>query len=155
LATTRHKLDTLRQMSWAERRVLLEALVALPLARVLARFLSFGREAAPGTAPQPCDPETLARARRTARLVAAAAHNSPFHASCLHRSVVTWLLLRRRGIDAQVRIGVRPVEPGAPLEAHAWVELDGIPLAEAADVAARYAVLDAGVSPRGLRFARD
>jgi hypothetical protein len=40
---------------------------------------------------------------------------------CLQRSVVTAVLLRRVGADAQVVIGYRP----APFFSHAWVEIEG------------------------------
>jgi len=34
-------------------------------------------------------------------------------------------MLRRRGIDARFHVGAKRPQPGEPLEAHAWVELDG------------------------------
>jgi hypothetical protein len=40
---------------------------------------------------------------------------------CYQRSAVTTLLLRRRGVPAQMVIGFRPV----PVDSHAWVEVDG------------------------------
>lgn len=43
---------------------------------------------------------------------------------CLTQAVVVQRLLRRRGIPAELRIGVRK-EQGATLEAHAWVEHEG------------------------------
>ena len=43
---------------------------------------------------------------------------------CLTQAVVVQRLLRRRGIPAELRIGVRK-EQGATLEAHAWVEHGG------------------------------
>jgi hypothetical protein len=45
----------------------------------------------------------------------------PKDALCLQRSWVTSLLLRRNGVASQVVIGYRP----APLDSHAWVEVDG------------------------------
>lgn len=43
---------------------------------------------------------------------------------CLTQAVVVQRLLRRRGIPAELRIGVRK-EQGVTLEAHAWVESEG------------------------------
>ena len=57
-----------------------------------------------------------------ARMQAAAARNLFFHPNCLERSLVLRWLLRRRGIDAVLRIGAR--KESERFEAHAWVELD-------------------------------
>lgn len=45
-------------------------------------------------------------------------------APCLSQAIVADVLLRRRGFDSQLRIGVARTERGA-LKAHAWVESDG------------------------------
>ena len=57
-----------------------------------------------------------------ARMQEAASRNLFFHANCLEQSLVLWWLLRRRGIDAALRIGAR--KDSERFEAHAWVELD-------------------------------
>jgi Transglutaminase-like superfamily len=57
-----------------------------------------------------------------ARMEDAAARNLFLHTNCLERSLVLWWLLRRRGIEAVLRIGVR--KDSHRFEAHAWVELD-------------------------------
>jgi hypothetical protein len=56
--------------------------------------------------------------------------------------VALWAVLRRRGVDSAVVIGVRP--GGRPLDAHAWVERDGTPLNELPEVVATFARLDRG-----------
>ena len=50
----------------------------------------------------------------------------PGRALCLEQSLVLFVLLRRRGVGAELRLGVQPY----PFNAHAWVELDGVPLNE-------------------------
>ena len=67
------------------------------------------------------------------RLVRAANSHSVRPAACLSRSLTLWWLLRRRGIESQLRLGVRKGEQG--LDAHAWVELAGQVVNDAADVA--------------------
>jgi hypothetical protein len=57
-----------------------------------------------------------------ARMQEAAARNLFFRANCLEQSLVLWWLLRRRGIDAALRIGAR--KDSERFEAHAWVELN-------------------------------
>jgi hypothetical protein len=43
------------------------------------------------------------------------------HVLCLQRSTVTTWMLRRRGFQAELVIGLRQV----PIESHAWVEVEG------------------------------
>ncbi len=69
-----------------------------------------------------------------------AARYCPGGAGCLVRSVATMGLLRRHGLAAELRIGVGATSP--QLDAHAWVELDGMPVNDAADVGARFAAFD-------------
>lgn len=121
--------------SW-ERWLLLRLLVLLPAIGAALRLLGFNRTRAllgravptpkpslAGAPPQPSD-----RPRRIARLVAMAACRGPYRATCLRQSLALWWLLRRRGIPAELRIGVR--KDGDALLAHAWVEQEGAPLGQ-------------------------
>lgn len=63
---------------------------------------------------------------RAAHTVSVAAAFYPGRALCLEQSLVLYLLLRRRGADVQLRLGVQPY----PFNAHAWVECGGVPLNE-------------------------
>jgi hypothetical protein len=74
--------------------------------------------------------EHVARAVRT---VDVAAELLPGVATCLAKSLVVRALLQRRGITAELRIGVC-MEPSG-LAAHAWVEVDGRPVNEAPGIA--------------------
>lgn len=64
--------------------------------------------------------------RETARRVALVAAFFPGRALCLEQSLALWTLLRRRGIEADLRLGVQPY----PFGAHAWVEHRGEPVNE-------------------------
>ncbi len=64
--------------------------------------------------------------RETVRRVALVAAFFPGRALCLEQSLALWLLLRRRGIEADLRLGVQPY----PFGAHAWVEHRGEPVNE-------------------------
>lgn len=66
----------------------------------------------------------------TAHRVAVAAAFYPRRALCLEQSIALYILLRRRGARAELKLGVRP----RPFYAHAWVELDGQPINEPADL---------------------
>ena len=68
-----------------------------------------------------------------AEAVNIAARHTPFHATCLTRSLLACWLLRRRGVSSELRIGVN-LSSGT-LKAHAWVEYTGQPVNDRADIA--------------------
>ena len=158
-----------RRLTPHERRLLLSALVLLPLTRLALYFVGFRRwqsflyrllprhHAAVrvgGGAESP--PQTLAaaggdvksslqaRGEMTARMVQAAGREGLGQANCLERSLVLWWLLARQGCAAELRIGTRKKD--AELEAHAWVELNGRALGEEEDPHARYAAFEQPVT---------
>lgn len=148
-------LEKLRELSWPERWILVQAYSLLPQIAVWLRVLGFRRTQSLLTrlgswlrslgsgrgAPDPV---------RTAFLVNGAASRAPFHASCLVRSLTLWWLLRRQGLESQIRFGVRQGE--SEFEAHAWVERDGVVLNDTPDVTQRYTPLDSGELPDGARW---
>ena len=73
---------------------------------------------------------------RAARLVESVSRLYPFNPTCLKKSLVLFWMFRRRGIPAELRIGVRKVD--GKLEAHAWIEQGGRVLFDE-DTASRYA----------------
>lgn len=62
----------------------------------------------------------------TARSVATAAAFFPGRALCLEQSLALYYLLRRRGVDAYLKVGVQAI----PFGAHAWIEYKGEPVNE-------------------------
>jgi hypothetical protein len=56
---------------------------------------------------------------------------------CVQRAATLTVMLRLRGYDAVVVIGVRR----PPFEAHAWTEVDGIPVGETREELAGYTVI--------------
>jgi Transglutaminase-like superfamily len=76
----------------------------------------------------------------TARMVRAAARHGIGRPTCLEESLALWWLLGRRGIAAELRIGVR--KTGEKFEAHAWVEHECRALNEAEAPHWHYAVID-------------
>lgn len=81
---------------------------------------------------------------RLASLVGAASRHHLWPMTCLPRSLALQTLLRRHGIEADLRIGVRRED--GELRAHAWIEQAGSPLGEPADVELRFQPLAAGRS---------
>jgi hypothetical protein len=139
------RLRTFLALPGAERAAFVQAWLAVGVSKLslrlfgLPRALAWHRRTAPRAGAAPA----------AARWVGVAARYCPGGASCLVRSLALLRLLRRRGIGAELRVGVGRTAPA--LEAHAWVELDGVPVNDAPDVAARYTPF-AG-SLLGARFA--
>lgn len=71
----------------------------------------------------------------TARRVATVAAFYPRRALCLEQSLALHVLLRRRRVTADLRVGVQPF----PFAAHAWVEHHGRPVNEREDFVTRLA----------------
>ncbi|MDP3673047.1 MAG: lasso peptide biosynthesis B2 protein [Telluria sp.] len=132
-----------RALGGEEKRSVMLAVVLLPycwlalrslgLARVLARL----RRLPTGVQ---LTPDAIQSARLLGRAVNIAARRGPFRMSCLTRSVLLAWLLRRRGIDVGVRIGVK-VSAGE-MAAHAWVQCAGVPVNDRPDIAAEFAPFD-------------
>jgi transglutaminase-like putative cysteine protease len=87
----------------------------------------------------------MSYALRLGRLARIAGRYVPTNGSCLRQSLLVWWLLRRKGVPAELRIGVRTQEG---FTAHAWVEVGGQPVNDAADVAERFAAFDDSLSAR-------
>ncbi len=140
------KLAKFRALSWPEQKVLLTAMLLLPLfwagLRVLglSRFQAwFVRSPLIAQMPPPFEEMTAIGA-----LVNIAANHAPGPATCLTRSLLLIWLLRRRGVRGELRIGVQLAQ--GKLDAHAWVEYAGKPINDAPDVAERFAAFNEPLS---------
>lgn len=118
----------------AERFLMARALFLLPVTDLGLRVLGFRRLYA-GLARLVAGccrnripaASAMAEAQRVARAVMLTNRQHSFYeARCLAESLTLWWLLRRRGVAADFRIGVRTIT--GPLQAHAWVEHDGVVL---------------------------
>jgi hypothetical protein len=131
----RRKWRLARELSAAEWWILWQAVGLLLIVSLGLRVFGLKRVQAHLLKHIPGQPKRLESPPRviaqivngTARIV---------RAKCLARSLVLWWLLKRRGIDSQIRMGIRK-ENGALL-AHAWVELDHVVLNDRADIDIEY-----------------
>lgn len=141
-----------RRLIAAERELLLQAMLLLPLTAVALRLLGYRRWHAVlvRLAPQPAASAeagaaaSLERALLTARMVRAAERRGQGRPNCLRHSLVLWWLLRRQGISSELRIGVR--KENHRFEAHAWVEHAGAVLSDGEDVRQHYAPFEHSVA---------
>jgi len=122
-----------------QRREVLMAALLLPPFRLGLRLLGLRRwrkltVGRLGTVPAAAD---LAQAQSAGDMVNLVAGFGPWRTNCLARSVLLEWMLRRRGVRVALRIGVR--READALQAHAWVESDGVPVNDEPDIAERFA----------------
>jgi len=140
------KLAKFYSMSTHEQHIVLIAVLLLPGFWLGLRVLGFNRfqrrltrAAASGKPPLSHDEMTA-----LGTLVNSAAFHAPGPANCLSRSLFLQWLLRRRGVESELRIGVQ-LRRGR-LDAHAWLEVGGRPVNDALGVAERYAAFNQPLS---------
>jgi hypothetical protein len=135
----RHKFRAAGQLSFRDWLILMEAWwVVLGFHLALRRVSLEGLEAftrpVPGKMTDLTD--TLAWAWHRERLIRSAARLHLLPMTCLPRALTLRWMLGRRGIPAQLRIGIQKNSTG--MYAHAWVEMEGESVGEPEDVAERF-----------------
>jgi hypothetical protein len=117
----------------ADRRLLIQAAAGQILIRMALAMAGYAqcRRALSTLAGNPrvmSSGDALDEARHVARLVRSAGVHGLLDPNCLTQSLTIWWLLRSRGIASEICIGVRKRDKS--LEAHAWVEHQGMALDE-------------------------
>jgi hypothetical protein len=72
--------------------------------------------------------------------------------SCLIRAFTLWALLGRRGVKADIRIGIR--KEGGTIEGHAWLEYEGIPVDQTEAILQTYSAYPESIAFDRWRFRR-
>jgi hypothetical protein len=153
-----NKLKKLRSLSGKQRTTLARALLMIPLVSIALRLSDLRRtqrllaRRPPRATVGRTTEEALQEALVTARLVEVAARRGIWRANCLQRSLVLWALLRRSGIETDLRIGVG--KEGSSIRFHAWLEHRGRVVNDRLDVADIYTPFETPIIPRGSRFTR-
>lgn len=112
-------------------------MLALPLVSLALRLAGYKRtlrvvEWLSGhNAPRAASQHDLDAAHRLAQLAAIAGRRGPVQATCLRQALVVYGTLRRRGLEPQLKFGVRRENDG--IGAHAWVQLEHLSLDAATD----------------------
>jgi len=76
--------------------------------------------------------DAIEASKNVSTLVTVASRYGLYHATCLRRSLLIWWLLRRKGIQTELRIGVKKVD--GQLVAHAWIKLGNEIITDSTDV---------------------
>jgi hypothetical protein len=143
------KLSKFTALSCTDRRTLLVAMALLPWFWLGLRLLGLHRfqawlkqnHSAQAMRPTPLSPAAI---QRIATLVNSAAGQPFIPATCLTRSLLLGWLLQRQGVGCQLHIGVRLIQGG--LDAHAWVEYQGVVLNDSEDVGERYQAFEGALA---------
>lgn len=118
-------IERLRRLTPTEYATAAEAIAIAVWIEAALRVMPFswliGHVRHPGTQNVQAQPDAL---KRLPSFVAAAYELLPFPDTCLRKSLVLSALLKRRRVPARVCLGV--ARNGSALEAHAWVECDGM-----------------------------
>lgn len=117
-----------RQLPFDEKTELGWFLVLLPWVACSLRCFGYLRTRAflsyfvDGSGLHDANATQLLRAQRSAELVALAGRRGLIRATCLRQSLLLEYWLKRRGLAATIKIGVRKEQDD--FDAHAWVELN-------------------------------
>jgi hypothetical protein len=139
-----------------DRRLLFQSVLLLPVIHFALLVLGYYRLRGVMEKLIPLKPidrpvsetEVLQRGREIARIVSIASQHGLYKASCLRRSLLAWWFLRREGIQSEICFGVRMFN--LKLDAHAWVERNGIVLNDSGDVHKYYRTLNNVLPPTKL-----
>jgi len=123
-----------RALPASERRLLLLLMMLQPAISAALRLRGYrrtrqwleGRSQHP--MPHAASATELAAAQRVATLAGIAGRRGPVATSCLRQSLAVLWVLRRRGLRPELKFGVDRI--GTAADMHAWVELEGVPLAQ-------------------------
>ncbi len=133
-----------------ERRLFFQAIFALPLIHFGLKMLGYSALCALLDKLFPINAgyrlisrdEIIHRGQEMSRIVFIAGKYGFIKENCLRKSLLLWCLLRREGIGGEIHFGVQLKEQA--LEAHAWVEYQGIVLSDEAGEYEQFHVLLAG-----------
>ena len=139
------KWQTLVFLSWDDKLLLLQAFLLLPLVALLLQTWGMRRtQSILAWLSYHLISETseakFSQITKTTRIVQIAVRHSPYWTNCLRKSLVLWFLLRRQGIDSELRIGVRREQD--KFEAHAWIEYEGRVLNDNQNVRQQFAMFE-------------
>ncbi len=139
-------MDSLNNDSWMGERRIIPMLCVMLFFSIALKIFGFRRvcrfaHRSTDKNVKSCSDPQLAMAENAASILRRVNLDySVFGNSCLAESLALWWLLRRKGIDANLKIGVRTLT--GVFESHAWVECAGRVLNEAADIEKIFSTID-------------
>ena len=128
-----------RALSFSDQRTLLATAAWMPFFWLGLRYWGLPRFQARLERSKVASDATMSlpEIQALGELVNIAARHTLGPRTCLTRSLLLGWLLRRQGVESQLRIGVRLTN--GLLDAHAWVEFGGVPVNDQSDVGTQFA----------------
>ncbi|MCK9372317.1 MAG: lasso peptide biosynthesis B2 protein [Sulfuricurvum sp.] len=122
----KRKLMVWHALPLAQKALFFEAAYFLGIARLMVAFIPFKRIAPTlGTLIDkndlPKETVTDTRAIHIAHAIALAVRYTPWESVCLPQAIAAQRMLRRRGLEWNLYLGVARDEEGSGLKAHAWL----------------------------------
>ena len=146
------KLTKFLDLSGAERWLFIRALVLLPSIDLGLRLVGLrriqavlARGGSDSSRILLSDDGASSMARNITRIVSAAARHGLYRTNCLPSSLALRWFLQCNGIECDLRVGVRKLN--GKLEAHAWIEHQGLPLNDNHGVHERFAAFEQVIPP--------
>jgi hypothetical protein len=139
------------QLPPSERVLFVSSVLMLLITALALRFIGFNRwhsflsrSRVEGKHKEAQPANSIEQARAVARMVRLASKHGFYRANCLQCSITLWWLLRRRGVESDIQIGVRKDIEG--FQAHAWIEYQGIVLNDVEDIFSSFVRFDRPVA---------
>ena len=123
------KLGKFLRLPGADKALFFKAILLSFAIRITSRTLGFNATVAflqRFTGKRKTATDEKAQVARHLYLLKNIQHFPNFMVNCLSASTTFWWLLKRRGIDTQLRFGV--MKEAGKLKAHAWLEYQGVSL---------------------------
>lgn len=143
-----NKLRQFRALNKKDRKLFVKIAFITPFLEICLRFLGFNRllnllhNRIEGKVFYLSHTEEVERHKK---LVFLFYNNFPFAGRCLARSLTLWFLLKRKGINTDLRFGMRKED--GKLKAHAWVEHHGKPITIDPEVQNSYKMFAETITP--------
>lgn len=141
-----------RSMPWADRKLFVRFAFIVPLIQISLKIAGFNQivnflhRFTKNTVAIPNQANEVERHRRLLFLFY---EKFPFAGKCLARSIALWFLLKRMGIETDLRFGMK--KENGKLLAHSWVEYKGKPLTLDPEVQLHYKTFSEPIIPKALR----
>jgi Transglutaminase-like superfamily len=126
-----------RSLFWRAVRLLPQVTLSLRLRGYAKTEASLQSRAESNSEDISAGQDVALRIAKTCRMVRAASQLGSMRATCLAQSLTLWFLLQQQNISSVIKIGVRKKD--GHMEAHAWVERNGVALNETDEVHQHYA----------------
>lgn len=153
LRSLKHKVGLAQGFALSDWMMLIEAWSRLFFFHLALLMMSYAqlKESTQQRDDEPVDsPHALILALHIQRMVGYAARLHLIPMTCLVKSLVLRKMLNRQNIPAQVKIGVQ--KKHNTIFAHAWVEVCGRPIGEAADIAQKFNMLESSLKLGNRQF---